>query len=77
MFCGTPVEEHCSGLWNATAFSRSVNKYYNSGDIQIAWRLVGFPALSRSPCEEFRNTKANRRGGTSRQLLPCSHCSHF
>jgi len=45
--------------------------YYNSGNIQTAWRLVAFSALSSSLCEAFRNAKANRRGGTSSWCLPC------
>jgi len=47
-----------------------VYKYYTGGDIQIAWRLVAFSALSSSLCKEFHNAKANRRG-TSGQCLPC------
>ena len=48
-----------------------VYKYYTSGNIQTAWRLAGFSALSSSLCKAFRNAKANRRGGTSSRCLPC------
>jgi len=48
-----------------------VHKYYTSGNIQTAWRLVAFSALSSSLCKAFRNTKANEGGGTSSRCLPC------
>ena len=57
-------------LWNARTY---VYKYYTSGNIQIAWRLVAFSALSSSLCKAFRNAKANRRGGTSSRCLPCRY----
>jgi len=48
-----------------------VYKYYISGNIQTAWRLVAFSALSSSLCKAFRNVKASRRGGTCSRCLPC------
>jgi len=32
-------------------------KYYIGGDTQIAWRLLAFPTLSSSLCQELRNAK--------------------
>jgi len=55
-------------LWNARTY---VYKYYTSGNIQTAWRLVAFSAISSSLRKAFRNTKANRRRGTSSRYLPC------
>ena len=36
-------------------------KYYTSGNMQTAWRLVAFSALSSSLCKVFRNAKASWR----------------
>jgi len=58
-------------LWNARKWSWSLYKYYAGGDVQIAWRLVAFSALSSSLCKEFHNAKANRRRGTSSRCLLC------
>jgi len=55
-------------LWNARTY---VYKYYTRVNIQTAWRLVAFSALSSSLCKAFRNANANRRGGTSSRCLPC------
>jgi len=55
-------------LWNVRTYSWSV---YTGGNIQIARRLVALSVLSSSLGKEFRNAKANRRGGTSSRCLSC------
>jgi len=55
-------------LWNARKY---VYKYYTRGNVQTAWRLAAFSALSSSLCKALREAKANRRGGTSCRCLPC------
>jgi len=45
-------------------------KYYTSGNMRTAWRLVAFSMLGSSLYKAFRDAQANWRGGTSSQCLP-------